>query len=160
MMIRGLNSIYLQAPHIQQQDEKAFLHYCACFYDLLQVHHRGEEEDLFPQIEAMAGEKGMMDQNVQQHQSFHHGLEQYNAYITACLKDSNSEKYDSNKLVGIIDTFGSSLVTHLTEEIATILNLAAYGDKMTLLEKRFEAWANKDTVSGPLQRGASLRSPT
>ena len=36
-----------------------------CLYDLVNVHHKGEEEDLFPKIEAMTGENGIMDTNVE-----------------------------------------------------------------------------------------------
>jgi hemerythrin superfamily protein len=148
MLIRGLNSIYLQAPHVKPQDEKSFLYYSTCFYELLHVHHGGEEADLFPKIEEMSGEKGLMSRNVEQHHAFHQGLEDYNAYIVSCLK--GAEKYDGTKLVGIIDGFGTTLVEHLADEITTILDLVKYKDKMGKLEKVFEAFDEKDTVRNNL----------
>lgn len=33
------------------------------------AHHRGEEELLFPKLEAACGEKGLMDANVEQHRN-------------------------------------------------------------------------------------------
>lgn len=35
IIIRGLNSIYLQAPHVQQKDFNDFLAYCYCWYQFL-----------------------------------------------------------------------------------------------------------------------------
>ncbi|KAI5461582.1 hemerythrin HHE cation binding domain-containing protein [Mariannaea sp. PMI_226] len=145
MVLRGLNSIYLQAPYIKPEDEKSFLQYSACLYDLLHVHHKGEEDILFPVIEQMSGKKGIMDQNIQQHGIFHEGLESYNRYIHACL--SGKDKYSGSKLNTIIDTFGHELANHLTQEIATILDLAEFGDKMDKFEEKFEEWSNKDTAN-------------
>ncbi|KAM5373292.1 hypothetical protein ACJZ2D_007121 [Fusarium nematophilum] len=145
IIIRGLNSIYLQAPYIQPEDEGAFLRYCACFYEFTHIHNTGEEEDLFPTIEEMSGVRGIMDRNIAQHYAFKQGLDEYSAYIAACLR--GVQKYNGDTLVGIIDVFGNTLTTHLTEEISTILNLARYGDRMAKLEKRFKARAKEDTVS-------------
>jgi hypothetical protein len=35
VIIRALNSIYLQAPHVQQKDVKDFLAYCYCWYQCI-----------------------------------------------------------------------------------------------------------------------------
>jgi hypothetical protein len=32
VIIRALNSIYLQAPHVRPEDVKDFLAYCFCWY--------------------------------------------------------------------------------------------------------------------------------
>ncbi len=61
IVIRGLNSIYLQAPHIKPVDEKSFCRYIACWYTLLHGHHHGEETMFFPAVEEMTGVKGIMD---------------------------------------------------------------------------------------------------
>ncbi|KAI6756113.1 hypothetical protein HG530_011849 [Fusarium avenaceum] len=143
MVLRGLNSIYLQAPHIKPADEKSFLGYSACFYDLVHVHHQGEEDILFPAIEEMSGEKGIMDQNIEQHHAFSQGLKDYNIYISACLRDT--EEYNGSRLVAIIDSFGHELADHLAQEIITILNLRQYGTKMEKFEEKFKEWADKDT---------------
>ncbi|CAJ0555343.1 Ff.00g054080.m01.CDS01 [Fusarium sp. VM40] len=143
MVLRGLNSIYLQAPHIKPADEKTFLGYSACFYDLVHVHHQGEEDILFPAIEEMSGEKGIMDRNIEQHHAFSQGLKDYNIYISACLRDT--EEYNGSRLLTIIDSFGHELADHLAQEITTILNLRQYGTKMDKFEEKFKEWADKDT---------------
>lgn len=154
MMIRGLNSIYRQAPHIKPQDVKSFLGYSACFYELITVHHAGEEDFLFPKIEEMSGDKGIMDHNVEQHHAFHNGIEKYNDYIKACL--SGTETYDGAQLTAIIDDFGKILADHLRDEIPTLIGLAQYGDKMDKLEKIFEEFSDRDTVSSPIHGSNSI----
>ncbi|KAL7917114.1 hemerythrin HHE cation binding domain-containing protein [Trichoderma austrokoningii] len=155
MILRGLNSIYLQAPFVKPEDEKSFLGYSSCFYDLLHVHHGGEEDILFPAVVEMSGEKNIMDQNIEQHRIFHQGLEDYNAYIQACL--AGAEKYDGAKLITIIDGFGLELASHLAQEITTLLDLRKFGSKMDKLEENFEYWSNKDmsnlAVPGALSWG-------
>jgi hemerythrin-like domain-containing protein len=145
MVLRGLNSISLQAPHIKPQDRKSFLQYSMCFYDLLYVHHKGEEEYLFPEIERMSSEDGIMDGNIEQHHSFHRGLSEYNKYIKTCL--NCIEEYAGIKLVSIIDSFGNQRRNHLEEEITTILDLVQFGDRMKEFDDKFTSWLNKDTVS-------------
>jgi hemerythrin-like domain-containing protein len=145
MVLRGLNSIYLQAPHIKPEDEKSFLGYSICFYDLVHVHHQGEEDILFPAIEEMSGEKGIMDRNVEQHHAFSQGLEDYNTHISACLR--GTEEYSGSRLVAIIDSFGHELANHLAQGITTILNLRQYSTKMDSFKEKFEEWSNKDTMS-------------
>ena len=65
--IKGWNSIYLQAPHILERDFADFIQYALAWYDCLEVHHDGEEEDLFPKIEAAIGRKGFLSPAVDQH---------------------------------------------------------------------------------------------
>jgi hemerythrin-like domain-containing protein len=67
VLIRGLNSIYLQAPHISPSEYAPFISYALCWAELLDAHHRMEETSLFPTIERITGEVGIMDKNVEQH---------------------------------------------------------------------------------------------
>lgn len=67
VIIRGLNSIYRQAPHLKPEDYADFIAYAKCWSDVLDAHHTAEETSLFPQIEARTGEKGIMEANVEQH---------------------------------------------------------------------------------------------
>ncbi len=69
-MIQGLNSIYLQAPHVQTKDQRSFCSYIIRWHQLLHVHHSAEEAEFFPDVEAMAGERGIMEANVDQHHAF------------------------------------------------------------------------------------------
>lgn len=135
---RGLNSIYLQAPHILPSDEKAFLQYIQGWCHMVQVHHKNEETDFFPAIEEMAGEKGIMEANLEQHHAFEGGLEKLRGYVDAVVK--GEEKFDGKKVVGLIDGFGEVLMRHLEDEIQTLLGLRKYGaEKMgRVMEKAGE----------------------
>ena len=144
MLIRGLNSIYLQAPHIQPADMKPFANYVLGWCHGLHSHHDGEETMFFPAIEKMTGEPGVMDTNVEQHKRFHDGLEQLQAYAGDVV--AGKEAYDGGRVVGIIDAFGPALIQHLNDEIPTILGLRQYGDKMAELPKLFDEEGEKAMV--------------
>lgn len=141
MIIRGLNSIYLQAPHIKPADEKAFCRYIAGWHFLLHSHHSGEESMLFPAVEKMAEVEGIMETNVEQHRAFHDGIDSLKAYANAVVADK--EKYDGSRVVALIDGFGSTLTQHLSDEIPSLLSLQQYGDKMAALPKLFEEEGEK-----------------
>ncbi|KAH8903565.1 hemerythrin HHE cation binding domain-containing protein [Coniochaeta sp. PMI_546] len=142
LLIRGLNAIYLQALYIKPADEKSFVNYILTFSALLHAHHTGEEVDFFPTVEAMAGEKGMMEANVEQHHAFHDPLEAFDQYIQAIA--AGQDKYDGKKVVGLIDAFGPALMQHLADEIPTIQGLRKYGDKMADLQKKFDEEGEKN----------------
>src|SRR5690348_15787501 len=132
-MIRGLNSIYLQAPHVQTKDQRSFCSYIIRWHQLLHVHHSAEEAEVFPDVEAMAGERGIMEANVDQHHAFTDGLGAFVAYVQEIL--GRKQRYDGDKAVKLIDAFGTVLVQHLHDEIPTLLSLRKYGsEKMAGLQ--------------------------
>ncbi len=67
VIIRGLNSIYRQAPNLKPEDHADFIAYAKCWAEVLDAHHTAEETSLFPQIEEKTGERGLMEANVEQH---------------------------------------------------------------------------------------------
>ncbi|KAK5657367.1 hypothetical protein OQA88_2937 [Cercophora sp. LCS_1] len=127
-LIRALNSIHIQSPHISAADAPDFCRYMQLFLAVLHVHHHNEETDFFPAIETMAGEKGIMEGNVAQHQAFEQGVVELKAYVEGVLK--GGEKYDGEKVRGMVDGFGPALVRHLEDEIGTLLELRRFGEKM------------------------------
>ena len=147
IIIRGLNSIYLQAPHISPADEKPFGRYMAHWHNLIHSHHAGEEAMFFPAIQRLTGVDGLMDANIEQHKTFHDGLETFKAYIDAVAADQ--EKYEGSRLVEMIDGFAPALVKHLGDEIPTILGLRQYADKLAELPKLFAEEADKVMVRLP-----------
>lgn len=127
IMFRGLNSIYIQAPHIKPEDAAAFSHYMQIWYGWLHAHHEGEEAILFPGIERLAGEPGIMEANVTQHRSFAEGLDAFGKHCDALV--AGTEKFDGQRVVQLIDVFGPTLMQHLTEEIGTLLGLERFGEE-------------------------------
>lgn len=150
MLMRGLNAIYNQAPHVKPRDVKSFAHFCNIWSDAIEAHHHSEETAFFPAIEKMSGEKGVMDVNVGQHQQFHDSLHTLAAYFKSVL--AGTEEYDGQKVVNIIDTFGGVLSEHLSAEITTLMGLERFGtEKMSGLYKALGADAKENMVSPRLQ---------
>ena len=145
MIIRGLNSIYLQAPHIKPADEKSFGRYIVNWHILVHSHHDGEEAMFFPAIHRLTGVEGLMCANIEQHKLFHDGLETLKSYAAAVV--SGEEKYEGSRVIEIIDGFAPALVKHLADEIPTILGLRQYDDKLAELPKLFQEEAEKVMVS-------------
>ncbi|KAK7393861.1 hypothetical protein QQX98_013356, partial [Neonectria punicea] len=143
MIIRGLNSIYLQAPLVSAADAPSFLQYCRVWYALLYVHHTGEEKEFFPYVEDATGKKGLMDNNLDQHRAFQVGVESFKAYIDGCV--AGKQKFEGAKLTRIMDGFGEVLAKHLGDEIPTLLQLREYGmGKLGDMEKRFQLEGEKN----------------
>ncbi|KAI5795656.1 hypothetical protein EDC01DRAFT_653059 [Geopyxis carbonaria] len=131
-IIRALNSIYLQAPHISPADVPDFVTYCKAWCGFIHVHHDGEEAHFFPQIAAATGVPNIMEINVNQHQSFGAGLRELEAYIKTCTEDNS--QYNGAQICSLIDSFAPDLTTHLHGEIPTLLALREYKDKVDIVK--------------------------
>lgn len=148
LLIRGLNSIYLQAPHIKPADEKHFCEYMKIWCLSVLTHHHEEEELFFPWVEKLTSVKGLMDKNLEQHHAFHVGLDVFDEYVKGVL--AGKQKYDGAKVVELIDGFGAVLAQHLSDEIPTLLALKQYADVLTganSLPKKFDEMGKQAMVS-------------
>lgn len=150
VILRGLNSIYVQAPYVSPNDYGAFIGYSLAWHEVLEFHHHGEETLIFPGIDKAAGEKGVMEVNVAQHgrrlliiyllmliafalsAEFHPGLDAFKEYLLS-VKGSPS-KFSGAHLNSLIDSFAPLLTAHLTAEIPTLLSLSRFGDKIDVEE--------------------------
>ncbi|KAI9700226.1 MAG: hypothetical protein M1820_006894 [Bogoriella megaspora] len=137
-ILRGLNSIYLQATRIPQQDLEAikdFLTYCQCWCESMHHHHDGEEQEFFPNLELISGVQGLMERNVEQHRAFTPGFESFQAYSQTC----SIEDYDGKKVKSLIEGFAEPLTRHLHEEIDTLRALDVYDSgRIRKAYQRFE----------------------
>jgi hemerythrin-like domain-containing protein len=129
MIIRSLNSIYLQAPHITASDAGDFISYCQTWAGFIEDHHHNEETRMFPIIEA-SSEEGIMSQNVAQHQVFSTGIHEMAAFLSSAA--AAPADFDGTALCAVIDNFALSMTSHLHEEIETLLALKRFGDKLDL----------------------------
>ncbi|PVH98118.1 hypothetical protein DM02DRAFT_58619 [Periconia macrospinosa] len=124
-MIRGLNSIYLQAIHLPRNDHKTvqdFLTYCQCWCESMHHHHDMEEENFFPAIEKLTGVQGLMERNIDQHRAFTPGFDRFQTYARTCAP----KDYDGAELKKLIEDFAEPLTRHLHDEIETLRNLNEY----------------------------------
>ena len=124
-ILRGLNSIYLQATHIPPQDLDAirdFLTYCQCWCESMHHHHDAEEQVFFPSIELISDVKGIMQRNVEQHRAFTPGFESFQEYARTC----RPQEYEGRKIRSLIEGFAEPLTKHLYDEIETLRGLDVY----------------------------------
>lgn len=129
LLLRGLNSIYLQAPMvIEPTDIADFMLYIKAWVDTVHHHHLAEESMLFPEIEKIAQEakgiENVMSANISQHHLFESKLIETAKYAQDV--SDKKEKYDSKRLKMLIDEFAPVLTQHLHEEIETLLKLEDY----------------------------------
>src|SRR5688572_20177548 len=111
---------------------------------LLHLHHEGEEALFFPAVERLSGEEGIMEVNVEQHHAFGVGLKRFEEYVNACL--TKTEPYSGQRVMELVNGFGPILAQHLTEEIATLLALERFGDKLKDLPAIVEQQAKHGMV--------------
>jgi hemerythrin-like domain-containing protein len=66
-ILRGFNSIYLQAPHVKVEDYTAFVGYSLTWYRFVKSHHDDEEAELFPKVDDILKEDGIWNETHQEH---------------------------------------------------------------------------------------------
>ena len=70
-MLRALNSIYLQAPHVHKtEDTRDLFFFGKAWYTFVDDRHRNEEETVFPSIGRFTGKAGLVEKTVEQHHAF------------------------------------------------------------------------------------------
>jgi hemerythrin-like domain-containing protein len=151
VFIRILNCIYLQAPNVKlETDVSDFAIFMHAFVFSLHEHHGTEENFAFPWLEEMNSEvKIYMDKNVEQHHGFEPGLKAFGDYVTA-LREGKA-KYDSAKVLSLIDGFSKTLMDHFKEEVTSFEELEKLGNTIDWKSwgKRVQKLAvdNAETVS-------------
>jgi hemerythrin-like domain-containing protein len=125
-LLRGLNSIYLQAPHITSPTDIAdLLFFTKAWADTVYHHHAVEESVLFPRIHNIAKEAGevdgLMDPNVNQHHAFEGKMLETVKWVEEVQR--TEREFDSKALVALIDSFAPVLTQHLHDEIHTLVGL-------------------------------------
>jgi hemerythrin-like domain-containing protein len=142
-LLRGLNSIYLQAPYVSKPTDVAdFMLYTKAWADTVHHHHSLEEKIFFPAVEALAREAGVsessMDPNVDQHHMFEPKIQETLVWTEEVRQ--GKREYDSKALIALIDSFAPILTKHLHEEIDTLIKLEKCDGKKV-------AQAMKDTAN-------------
>jgi len=66
-ILRGFNTIYLQAPHVKPEEYSDFVGYSLAWYRFVKSHHDDEEAELFPKVDQVLKEKGIWDETHQEH---------------------------------------------------------------------------------------------
>ncbi|KAJ2902848.1 hypothetical protein MKZ38_000042 [Zalerion maritima] len=116
-IIRGYNTIWLQATHVQDQDKADFVGYCLTWFHFVKSHHGDEEQNLFPKVEELLGDKDIWDVTHKEHESFLGGLGEFNTYLTTLSSPSD---FSGTKLREIMTGFKEDFENHFHSEISTI----------------------------------------
>ncbi|KAK8078911.1 hypothetical protein PG994_002718 [Apiospora phragmitis] len=99
--IRGFNSIYQQAPRLElASDKSSFVGYCLAWVDCIATHHHYVETELFPNIDTAAGQKGLIDGAVHEHEAFYGGMGRMQEHL-----QSKGPGFSSTELLAIMDFF-------------------------------------------------------
>ncbi|KAI5195712.1 hypothetical protein E4T38_08913 [Aureobasidium subglaciale] len=127
-ILRGFNTIYLQAPHVQPEDHHAFIGYSLTWYRFVKSHHDDEEAELFPK-------------------TFLEGLTNFRDYLANLPSPAS---FDGNELVDIMDSFHRPFEHHFHHEVDTIACFATLPNTPTpdsleasLAAATFKAWGKK-----------------
>ncbi|ROV99837.1 hypothetical protein VSDG_03069 [Cytospora chrysosperma] len=123
-IFRGYNSIYLQAPHVQDADKADFIGYALTWYKFVKSHHDDEEQSLFTKVEDMLDDKTIFEETHKEHESFLPGLAEFNQYLLSV--QPNPQTLDPAELIRIMDGFHVNFETHFHNEIGTLSRLASH----------------------------------
>lgn len=144
MFLRGLNSVYLQGPLISEPKDVADLFlFCNIWITSIELHHDIEENHLFKDLEKMTRDSQVVSREREQHRVIHEGLDRFEKYV----KETKPEAYKWTELSSILDSFGSVLKTHLSEEVETLSNLkhtGLTGEELTKIWEATEEVAQKE----------------
>ena len=114
----------LQARNVNDpKDVTDFIIFCDATCLTIAEHHTTEETFMFPLFENYT-EKGLMSNNVVQHEAFHPGLHALATYVKQ-VKYGVAD-YDGGKIVKIIEDFGPVLTDHLADEVKQLCQLDKY----------------------------------
>ncbi|TVY89036.1 hypothetical protein LAWI1_G008008 [Lachnellula willkommii] len=122
ILLRGLNSIYLQAPNVKEPvDIMDFMTFSDCWSRVLHAHHLTEETVYFPLLEEQTRQKGAMQNNHSEHEAFLPGLVAFDKFVSAASDDFTL--YDSAQFIKLIDDMGPPLEKHLHHEVKVLVDL-------------------------------------
>ncbi|KAJ5619688.1 hypothetical protein N7510_003672 [Penicillium lagena] len=140
-MLRGLNSIYLQAEQVERPaDIGDFLTFIKFWANWVSDHHVLEEEHMFPGFEKAIGITGFLGNNVEQHHAFQSQLKDLLTYGASTKPAS----YDASVLREIIERMAPIFHQHLSNEIDSLLSMQPYnGEALLKVYKQCVASAAK-----------------
>ncbi|KAF2628484.1 hypothetical protein BU25DRAFT_430792 [Macroventuria anomochaeta] len=148
-ILRGYNSIYLQAPHVKEEDKAAFVGYALTWYRFVKSHHDDEEAELFPKVAEVLGgkEEEVWGATHKEHQTFLQGLAKYEKYL---LNLSAPSEFDGTELRTIMESFQQPFEHHFHSEITHISSFASLPSAPTSGSSEeaaaasvFKAWGKK-----------------
>ncbi|PHH74959.1 hypothetical protein CDD80_2740 [Ophiocordyceps camponoti-rufipedis] len=122
-LIRGYNSIHLQAPHVRDADKPDFLAYTRTWLRFIRSHHDDEDEILFPELRSALGDDSVWGDVPQEHETLVRGLDDLGRYLDSL---SNASALTSTALLAVLDHLHQPLEHHLHHEVAVMAAMATH----------------------------------
>ncbi|GJN70276.1 hypothetical protein PLIIFM63780_003135 [Purpureocillium lilacinum] len=150
-LIRGYNSIFLQAPHVLAPGEAAaanndnsdsgsgsgsgsaeedeneaahFVGYARTWVKFLQNHHDDEEEVLFPELAAILKDETLWGDMKKEHESFLEDLRALDTHLAHL--SANASAYSPGPLLQHLSALRAPLEQHLHHEVTLLASLATH----------------------------------
>ncbi|KAH6644840.1 hypothetical protein C7974DRAFT_299676 [Boeremia exigua] len=129
-VIRALNCIYIQSPHVPASEHTNFLSFSLATHTGLTLHHDGEESIFFPELQKLTGETTLMQDNIAGHRAFEAPFAAWGAWLNTCL--AGTTRFSAARNTALMDAFIPPLTAHLHDEIPTLLALRRFGAALDL----------------------------
>ncbi|KAJ0417421.1 hypothetical protein BJY00DRAFT_206297 [Aspergillus carlsbadensis] len=124
-MLRGLNSIYHQAPHLTtSQDKSDFLFFIRAWATWVSHHHDLEEKTMFPGYERVLGVEGFLQGNIDQHRAFESVLRDLLEYS----EKTKPGEFREEDVRGLVERLAPAFREHLSGEIETLLAMQRHAE--------------------------------
>lgn len=120
-ILRGYNSIYQQAPHVQDADKADFVGYCQTWHKFVVSHHDDEEETLFAAVAKVLDDQTVWEGTLKEHEAFLGGLAAFHKYLAEL---ASPQAFSGAELQRIMAGFQDAFEAHFHSEISTIAGLA------------------------------------
>ncbi|ETS78109.1 hypothetical protein PFICI_10171 [Pestalotiopsis fici W106-1] len=136
--LRGLNAIYLQAPHLQDlQDITDLLFLVQCWGLWVQYYDNLRRNSIFPQFEEALQKPGFLLARIQEETDFIPSLDRLLHYVQET--HAQVETYDAGIFQGLINDVGVPFRSHLADTISILLEIPWLCDQMNSPEAKFKA---------------------
>ncbi|KAF2864909.1 hypothetical protein BDV95DRAFT_508236 [Massariosphaeria phaeospora] len=115
-IIRALNSIYLQAPHVPISEYRNFVAYCLAAYAGLSAQHSTTHNFFFPELERLTGEQGLMNGgNDAQLRAFERGFAAWGNWLKSV--DARRNNFSQDMCRSMMEDFMAPLNAQLHEQV-------------------------------------------
>ncbi|KAK4703466.1 hypothetical protein P7C70_g2754, partial [Phenoliferia sp. Uapishka_3] len=160
VILRGFNSIYLQAPAIKESDVPDFVGYALAWCRFTKAsrlsgrgaHHDDEEESLFPKLEEVVGVEGLMRDSLVEHHLFEEGLLAMMTYLssipTTLPASLIAASFSATRLIELMDAFKEPFGKHFGQE-GEIAHIASFIEKypdQPALRPVFATWGKQSLM--------------
>ncbi|KAF3018531.1 hypothetical protein E8E14_011901 [Neopestalotiopsis sp. 37M] len=136
--LRGLNAIYIQAPHIQYvQDITDFLFLVQCWGLWIQYYDNLRRNSIFPKFEEALQKPGFLLMQIREETNFAPSLDRLLEYVQET--HAEVETYDAEIFQSLVHELGVLFRAHLADTISMLLEIPWLCSQMDSPAAKFKA---------------------